>query len=127
MKHLIVHKGTITNASEMRNRLWTRILLALLTIGAALGAMALADPYEAHADTNGYLTRLAEAGYTGPTSKWLHTGYAVCSLIARGYATDDIATGIVATTGAGIYHAEALEIMWIAEQELCYTVPTMTA
>jgi hypothetical protein len=128
--HLIVSKGNIVNAKTMRIRtvrtVITRILLTLMAIGAALAAMAIAQPPAAHADMVNYPSRLQDAGYTGPITKWMNTGNAICRLEAQGYSRSDIAVGIVATTGAGIYRAEALEIIQIADEELCFTNVTAT-
>ena len=120
MDHVVVSNGEIVSHPSTRRRKWlTRTLTVLVGLGAILAAMWNATP--AHADTNSYLARLASAGYTGPVMKWTNLGYDVCQLQAAGVPIILIANKIVATTGSGIYTADAYEIIGIANDELCYS------
>lgn len=120
MKHISVYKGEIVDTPlTRRQKIRVRIGLVLMVAGAILGAMWLATP-QANADAVSYVTRLANAGYTGPVGTWVSIGFDICRLQANGVGQDLIASKIVLTTGAGIYTADAYEIIGIANEELCY-------
>lgn len=126
--HFTVSRGNMVQTPRAKNqKLRTRIGLGLLVVGAGIAAMLIATP-KAHADMDGYLTRLANSGYQGPIWKWQRMGYQICAAEAAGYSRGQIAGIIVATTGANIYTADAFEIIQIADEELCsYSSPNTLA
>lgn len=95
-----------------------RLALCALVLSALAVAGLLASP-DASADSGSYLQRLVNAGYDGPVDVWMRIGYAICNAQSGGVSNYSIAQTIVANTGAGIYTAEAYEIIAITNQELC--------
>ena len=124
MNQFTVSNGEIVSTPSTRQqKLRTRILTFLLALGAILSAGLLASP-ESHADANSYINRLEEAGYTGPVSTWIEIGQYVCNAQARGQHRWVIARTIVLNTGAGVYTADANEVIDIANAEYCYLFNT---
>ena len=117
---LTVRNGVIVDARPRAVKKWlVRLWFTMLVIGAALGAMALAEPPQAKADEDSYAYALARAGYNGPIVSWVARGHTICRLQAEGTPLSAIAIGIVATTGSGIYTEDAYEIIGIANDHLC--------
>lgn len=98
-----------------------RIACGLVITIAVITAMLLASP-NSRADTNSYLDRLSDAGYTGPINGWVNMGNRICTAQALAISNSLIAIEIVAKTGAGIYTADAYEIIDIADDELCPSI-----
>lgn len=114
-EYLQIDRGEIVG---LRPRRYKRILWIMVGIATAMVAMLLASP-EADADANSYIVQLVNAGYDGPVDVWMRIGYAICNAQSGGVSNYSIAQTIVANTGAGIYTAEAYEIIAITNQELC--------
>lgn len=110
----------VVNGRIVAQSTWkARLALCALVLSALAVAGLLASP-DASADRGSYLQRLVNAGFYGSTEdSWVQMGYAICNAQSGGVSNYSIAQTIVANTGAGIYTAEAYEIITIANQELC--------
>lgn len=120
--HYVIHKGKIVSSPRTKlQRIRTGVLTALVTAIAVIVATMLSSP-NAHADTNTYLGRLSDAGYTGPIDAWVNMGRRICTAQALAISNSLIALEIVAKTGSGIYTSDAYEIIDIADDELCPSI-----
>ena len=120
MEHFDVYKGEIVNTPTTFKQKIIRTVTITVLIGAAIfAALALASP--GRADSNSYLSALAVAGYVGSDQGWINRGWDICQLENAGVPQSVIASKIVATTGAGIYTADAYEVIGIANVHLCYS------
>lgn len=120
--HYVIHKGKIVSSPRTKfQRIRTRILFGILTAVTA-GLAAFISTPNAHADTNSYLDRLSDAGYTGPINAWVNMGNRICTAQALAISNSLIALEIVAKTGTGIYTSDAYEIIDIADDELCPSI-----
>lgn len=119
--HFVISNGNVVaHPLTKRQRFIRRAACAAIAFIAAIGSMLLASPGVAHADRYTYLDRLVDAGFYGSTEDlWVQMGYAICNAQSGGVSNASIAADIVANTGAGIYTAEAYEIIYITNQELC--------
>lgn len=92
---------------------------------AAAAAIAVAGAPAANASVDSYIwdLEMSPYGFYGPKSTYIAIGYGVCHRIDAGFTQWRLTTWVVASTGIGIYTAQAQYIVEAAEIHLC-TAPT---
>jgi hypothetical protein len=89
-------------------------------LGLTLGiGVATAGAATAQADPGSYIDDLSSAGFYGDNGEALAIGYAVCDLVADGYAQGDLADAVWANTDESISVSDAQYIVESAEIFLC--------
>lgn len=91
----------------------------IIVVTAIVGALFAAVEVDAKASPQSYVNELADANYNGPVDVWMEIGYDVCQLQRSGVPLALIVDKIVLSTGEGIYAADAVEIIGIANRNLC--------